>query len=128
MYVNVLLKVAYLLNIVILSPVLFVMYSDSADKTLRAFEGKVQNSDGLRLLVCALWSAIWMLSVLGLLFPRFFIPVLMLQVIYKFLYLSFYVAPQIKRGKVSSIPIGITISFVFIVLVYPVIIWLGCRG
>lgn len=61
-----LLRIAYIANIVILTPVLFSMFADGGQKSIRAFESKVPNSDGLRLLVASLWFAILVMSVIGL--------------------------------------------------------------
>ncbi|HIN66334.1 MAG TPA: hypothetical protein EYM95_16985, partial [Candidatus Obscuribacterales bacterium] len=55
------LKAAYALNVLILAPVLVSMYSD-VNAPIRALQGTIENSEGLRLLVASLWSAILLLS------------------------------------------------------------------
>lgn len=113
---------AYAANILILLPVLFSMFTDSGGKSIRAFQGRVENSEGLRLLVACLWSSILLLSCLGLICPERFVAVLMLQVVYKSLYLLLYILPKFRREGAGSIPGGLTASFVLIVIVYPVLI------
>lgn len=115
-------KVAYLLNIFILTPVLFSMYCDNDGSRIKAFQGTIKNSDGLRLLVASLWSAILILSIAGLFWPKLFLPVLMLQVIYKSLFLLTYCLPRVRTKKFDEIPMGLSISFLLIVLTYPIII------
>jgi hypothetical protein len=117
-----LLQIAYAANVIILAPVLVSMFSDGGAKKIRAFQGQVENSDGLRLLVAALWSAILLLSLAGLFQPRTFVVVLVLQVIYKLIYLLGYVLPRAKERGLKSIPAGLSLCFAAIVILWPVII------
>ncbi len=117
-----LLRLAYIANIVILTPVLFSMFADGGQKSIRAFQGTITNSDGLRLLVASLWFGILIMSVIGLWLPWQLMPLLGLQVIYKATYLLVYILPTIKNKGAKNIPWGVTISFVLIVLTYPFII------
>lgn len=122
------LKSAYILNIFILAPVLVAMYRDKNATSLRAFQGTVKNSEGLRLLVASLWSAILLLSIAGINWPKSMIPVLMLQVIYKSLFLLTYCLPRLKANRFDELPIGLSISFLFIVIAYPPVIIIGING
>lgn len=119
------LKVAYTLNVFILAPVLVSMYCDGDASPIRALQGTIKNSEGLRLLVASLWSAILILSIAGIFWPKLFLPVLMLQVIYKSLFLLTYCFPRVRARKYDEIPIGLSISFLLIVLTYPIIILYG---
>ena len=49
--------------------------------------------------------------------PLRYVPVLMMQVIYKSLWLLLYALPTLRRKK--PVPLGITISFAAIVLLWP---------
>ncbi|MBK7749466.1 MAG: hypothetical protein IPP57_10860 [Candidatus Obscuribacter sp.] len=118
-----LLRIAYIANIIILTPVLFSMFADGGQKSIRAFQGTVTNSDGLRLLVASLWFAILIMSIIGLWLPWQLMPLLGLQVIYKATYLFVYILPTIKNKGAKNIPWGVTMSFVLIILTYPFIIW-----
>ncbi len=115
-------KVAYALNVLILAPVLVSMYCDVDSSSIRAFQGTIKNSEGLRMLVVSLWSAILLLSLAGFFWPKLFLPVLMLQVIYKSLFLLIYCFPRLKARKVEEVPMGLSVSFLLIVLTYPIII------
>ena len=118
------LKAAYALNVLILAPVLVSIYSD-VNAPIRALQGTIEISEGLRLLVASLWSAILLLSLAGFFWPNLFIPVLILQVVYKSLFLLTYCIPKLRAGKVEDVPIGLSISFLLIVLTYPIAIFYG---
>jgi hypothetical protein len=109
------LQFAYLANLVILVPVavptLLGMY--------RTDEGRLVDGGGWRVLVGSLWSAILILSALGLAHPLVYSPVLLLQLIYKSAWLAVFVGPRMLRGEWGQLPRGITLSFVAIVLVWP---------
>lgn len=118
-----LLRAAYGLNILILLPVVYWMLSGSNSTGLQAFEFKVADSPGLRLLVASLWAAIMLCSLFGLAQPRAFVGVMLLQVIYKSLYLGLFIWPLVRSSGWSSAPLGVTISFILIVLLWPALIW-----
>lgn len=113
-----LLRIAYGANVVILVPVVWSMFFSGC--TTGVFEGKVADSEGLRLLVGSLWLAILLASVAGLAAPGFFAPVLLVQVVYKSVWLGAYVWPA---RDAAGIPLGISTIFAAIVLTYPVLFW-----
>ncbi len=116
------LKIAYGANILILVPVCWAMFAGQGVKSV--FNGAVDESAGLRLLVASLWAAILAASVAGLAFPRFFAPVLLIQIFYKALWLVVFVAPQLA-GSAQKVPSGIAICFAAIVTTYPFLFWFG---
>jgi hypothetical protein len=118
-----LLWLAYGFNILILIPVCYNMLVGSG--VTRVFEGRVAESAGLRLMVGSLWLSILVASVLGLLFPALFAPVLPIQVFYKSVWLLTFVLPLLRSGK--PVPVGISLVFLVIVLSYPVIFWAAMR-
>ena len=120
-----LLQIAYTANLIILVPVLLSMFSDCGAKQIRAFQSQVENSEGLRLLVASLWSAIFLLSIAGLFQPKTFVPLLMLQVLYKLIYLVSYIVPTARARGLHSIPQGLSLSFLLIVIVWPILIALS---
>jgi hypothetical protein len=61
-------------------------------------------------------------SVLGLFAPLVYAPLLLMQVIYKSLWLAVYAIPRLAARQLDEIPWGITVSFVVIVLTYPWVI------
>ncbi|MEM6555867.1 MAG: hypothetical protein AAF642_08340 [Pseudomonadota bacterium] len=119
------LRLPYLLNILILVPVCWAMYSGTGRTAV--FEGKVSWSDDLASLVAALWTAILVASLAGLVWPRLFVPLLLVQVIYKSLFLAIIIVPLARQGSLSAVPMGITVSFALIVLTYPWAIWMAWK-
>jgi hypothetical protein len=112
------LKLAYATNISILVPI-------GVPTVFRLFptdQGRFAESEGWRILVGALWTGILVLSVLGLFQPLRFSPVLLLQVIYKSIWLVLYALPRLVRGDANQIPWGIAGSFALIVLIWPFLI------
>jgi hypothetical protein len=114
----------YILNIFILVPICYSMFFGAG--VLNVFEGKVAESPGLRLLVGCLWASILVASILGLFRPAFFAPVILIQVIYKSLWLFAFILPLWIAGK--PFPNGISAVFVFIVLSYPFAFWMAARA
>jgi hypothetical protein len=116
------LQIAYIANILILVPTCWSMFSARGGQ--RVFEALVAESAGLRLLVASLWAAILAASVCGLFFPRFFAPLLLVQIFYKALWLGVFVIPLLLQSE-PKWPTGISICFALIVLSYPFLFWLG---
>jgi hypothetical protein len=116
-----LLKIAYAANILILVPVCWSMFTTQGTATV--FNGTVDESAGLRLLVGSLWTAILCASVAGLFAPQFFAPLLLVQIFYKSLWLLAFILPLILAGK--PWPFGIAACFAAIVVTYPFLFWFG---
>jgi hypothetical protein len=113
----------YIANIIILVPVglgtLFNLFPVSA--------GHFQESAGWRTIVGSLWIAILIGSIIGLAKPLIFSPLLLLQVIYKSLWLVVYLFPRLgslgdSLGNSGEIHWGIVIIFGLIVISYPFVI------
>lgn len=119
MEIGALLRLAYLANILILVPVCWAMFFGNAMASV--FQGTVTDSLGLRLLVGSLWAAILSASVFGLFMPVLFAPLLLVQIIYKALWLTLFVLPLVLAGKPA--PWGIASIFAAIVLTYPFVLW-----
>ena len=113
---------AYGANIFILVPVCYAILSG---KAANIFGPKVATSDGLALLVCSLWLGILAASVAGLIWPTFFAPLLLIQIVYTALWLGLFILPLLRQG--ADYPTGISMTFVLIVLTYPVLFWLSTR-
>ena len=116
---------AYVANIVILVPVTWSMLTSGG--TVGVFQGKLGDTPGLRLLVGSLWLAILLASIAGLVAPRFFVPVLLVQIVYKATWLLVFVLPLGLRSGWNDVPAGIAITFAAIVVTYPIIAWFGLR-
>ncbi|MEM6957686.1 MAG: hypothetical protein AAF411_00800 [Myxococcota bacterium] len=116
--------VPFILNVLILVPVCAAMLFGNGERTV--FEGIAPPSEALRLMVGSLWTAILAASALGCIFPRFFAPVVLLQIVYKALWLLLFAWPQWRSG--ATVPTGITVCFFFIVATYPIFFALATRA
>ena len=121
-----LLRLAYAANILILVPICWGMFFGSG--VAGVFEGKVAESQGLRLLVGSLWFAILLGSIIGLAAPRFFAPIILVQIVYKSLWLLAFVLPLVMAGKSGEVPWGIATTFILIVAIYPFLYWFSGVG
>lgn len=72
--------------------------------------------------VGAFWCAIAMLSVCGLVWPRQFAVVLLVQLVYKATWLAVIALPALLRGRGDTIPGGIAVFFAVWVAVLPLVI------
>jgi hypothetical protein len=115
------LRFAYAANIIILVPIVATMASSNG--VARVFEGRVDDSTGLRLLVGSLWFAILLGSVAGLRWPDFFAPLILVQIVYKSTWLALFVLPLVANGRSGDVPWGISVTFMAIVLIYPLLFW-----
>lgn len=114
-----LLLLPYIANIVILIPVAL----GSLTGLLPISRGHFPESAGWRTITGSLWTAILACSIAGLFQPVVFAPVLLLQVIYKTVWLGYYVAPRLKDADSrKEIHWGIAVSFLLIVISYPFLI------
>ena len=114
-----LLLIPYFANIVILVPVAF----GSLTGLLPISRGHFPESPGWRTITGSLWTAILVCSIAGLFYPIIFAPILLLQVIYKTVWLVFYVLPRLRNADSrKEIHWGIAVSFLLIVIFYPLVI------
>jgi hypothetical protein len=111
-------RIAYALNILVLVPVV----AATLFKVFAADQGRFAESSGWRILAGGHWLAILLLSIVGLFWPVRFAPVLIHQLIYKVTWLLYYALPQASRHEWNKIPLGMTISFIGIVLFWPFVI------
>lgn len=112
----------YVVNLLMLVPVAGAMLL-TADGGLRSvFEGKVADAPGLRLMILGFWLAVLVGSVFGLYEPRRWAPLLVVQVVYKSVWLLAFALPAWRAGGAAAVPLGIAASFLFIVCTYPVAI------
>jgi hypothetical protein len=112
----------YLLNILVLIPVGVITLFGGSSAVRLVFEGKSPESAGIRTILGSLWTAILIGSVIGLFHPVSMSPLLLIQVIYKSLWLVVFVLPLVLRGKSNAVPWGVAGTFLFIVVTYPWVI------
>ncbi len=114
-----LLLIPYIANIVILVPVAL----GSLTGLLPISRGHFPESAGWRTITGSLWTAILICSIAGLFYPVIFAPILLLQVIYKSVWIIFYVLPRLKTEESrKEIHLGITVTFLTIIIFYPMFI------
>lgn len=113
------LKLIYVANIIVagwigISSMFFPRFS-----SVTIFQNSYQNTELIRLVGC-LWMAIALLSIFGLWQPLKFSPVLVLQLVYKGLWLIIVAFPAIKNNE--NYPSGMAAFFLIWVLILPFII------
>jgi hypothetical protein len=113
------LYVPYLFNILILVPIGLMTLFGGARGGQIACEGKFPESEGFRTILGSLWTAILIGSLLGLIYPVAMSPLLLIQTIYKTLWLLVYVVPRLASGRSRQVPRGISLTFSAIVVSYP---------
>jgi hypothetical protein len=116
------LVLAYLFNIIVLIPIgLMTMLGGEKGGQL-ACQRKFPESEGFRTILGSLWTAILIGSVLGLFFPITMSVLLLIQVLYKALWLLVYAMPRMLNQRTNEVPWGIASTFLIIIVTYPWII------
>ncbi len=116
------LHVPYIFNIFVLIPIGLLTLLGGEKGGQLACQGKFPESEGFRTILGSLWTAILIGSVLGLFFPITMSALLLIQVIYKTLWLMVYAMPRILKQRSNEIPWGIALTFLLIVVSYPWVI------
>jgi len=113
------LYIIYIANILVAGwiSITSLFYPERAVMTV--FENNFAYSESIRL-VGALWFAIFILSILGLIFPQKMSLVLVFQLIYKSSWLLFAALPAMMNNQ--AYPRGMVVFFVIWVLVLPFVI------
>lgn len=117
-----LLLLPYTFNIILLIPVGLLTLFRGATGCRWVFQGKFPESEGIRTILGSLWTAILLGSILGLFYPVPMSPLLLIQVIYKTIWLLVFVLPRWLAGRGDEVPLGITATFLVIVVSYPWVI------
>ena len=113
------LLILYIINILILIPVAL----GSLTGLLPISKGHFPESPGWRTMTASLWTAILVCSIAGLFHPIVFAPILLLQVIYKSVWLVVYVLPRLRNADSrKEIHWGIVVPFLLIAIIYPLVI------
>ena len=109
----------YIFNILVLIPVGLLTLLGGERGGQLACQKKFSESEGFRTILGSLWTAILLGSILGLVFPVQMSSLLLIQVIYKSLWLLVFVKPRLSKLEISEVPSGIALVFLVIVLSYP---------
>lgn len=113
------LQLVYIANILVAGYIGIVSLFYPKVSAINIFQNVYPSTDALRLVGC-LWLAIALLSVLGLWRPVAMSPVLILQLIYKGLWLLTVAVPAIQQQQ--DYPSGMAFFFLVWVLVLPFVI------
>ena len=116
------LVLAYIFNIIVLIPIGLMTMLGGAKGGQLACQSKFPESEGFRTILGSLWTAILIGSVLGLFFPITMSVLLLIQVIYKTLWLLVYAMPRMLNKHSNEVPWGIASVFFVIIVTYPWII------
>ncbi len=116
------LVLAYIFNIILLIPIGLMTILGGEKGGQLACQSKFPESEGFRTLLGSLWTAILIGSVLGLFFPITMSALLLIQVIYKTLWLLVYALPRMLNQRSNEVPWGIASTFLIIIMIYPWII------
>lgn len=119
--------IPYVVNILILVPVVAGLIRHPAGEALAAFGG-IADAPSLRMLVASLWAGVLVVSALALMDPVRFWPVLVFQVIYKALFILIWVLPIWMGRAEEVIPAGPTAVFLFIIALWPFFIVAALRS
>lgn len=119
--------IPYVLNILILVPVVLMLVRHPEGAPLAGFGG-VPDAPSLRMLIASLWGGVLVISALALMDPVRFWPVLVFQVIYKSLFILLWVLPIWLGRSEGVIPSGPTAVFLFIIAVWPFFIVAAWRS
>lgn len=112
----------YIFNIFVLIPIGLLTLLGGEKGGQLACQGKFPESEGFRTILGSLWTAILIGSVLGLFFPITMSALLLIQVIYKTLWLLVYAMPRMLKQRSKEVPWGIALTFLVIVVSYPWVI------
>ena len=109
----------YIFNILVLIPIGLLTLLGGERGGQLACQKKFPESEGFRTILGSLWTAILLGSILGLVFPVQMSSLLLIQEIYKSLWLLVFVKPRLSKLEISEVPSGIALVFLVIVLSYP---------
>ncbi len=118
------LRVVYAANIVVAGWVGLTSLLSPSSAFTAVFSGAVSGEGSLlavRLVGC-LWTAIAVMSAMGLIWPSGLVAVLLVQLIYKGVWLLVVAGPMAWRGETDRLPLGMTWFFVVWVVALPWII------
>ncbi len=113
------LKLVYLANILVAGWISISCLFTPRKAVATIFSNAITYSDAIRL-VGALWAGIFILSILGMFFPKRMAVVLLFQLVYKGIWLLVVAVPAIFAKK--AYPEGMAVFFVIWCLLLPFVI------
>ncbi len=113
------LKIIYVANIIVAGWISITSIFNPDKSAITVFQNTYQSTEVIRLVGC-LWFSIAILSILGLWRPISFSPILLVQLIYKGVWILVVVLPSIKNDE--TYPTGMALFFLIWVLILPFVI------
>ncbi|MGV3483641.1 MAG: hypothetical protein ACO1RT_04385 [Planctomycetaceae bacterium] len=117
-----LLQIGYVVDAVFTAPVAWVMLFGNDRAAHWLFGDGLPASHSIRTTLGSLWMAILICSAAGVALPLVMAPVLILQLIYKTLWIVLFAIPRWLAGRREEVPLRVAGVFAAYVLVYPWII------
>jgi hypothetical protein len=117
-----LLQAAYLIDAVVTTPLVIALLTRNRVWTATLLGQSVPADPSFRIMVGAIWAALMTCATLGVLFPNAMAPVLLVQLIYKGLWLAVFAVPRWMRGRSDEVSWKIAALFGTYVGIYPWII------
>jgi len=117
-----LLQVAYLIDAIVTAPIALSMLIGSGSWVARLTGEAMPGNADVRTLLGSLWGGLLVCLVVGIFFPVAMLPVLLLQLVYKGLWLLTFAIPRWASGRFADVPLRLSGLFAGYVLVYPWVI------
>jgi hypothetical protein len=116
-----LLRLIYLANILVAGTVGWMSLFDPSRSAMVVFSGTTEPNIPMRI-VGSFWLTIALLSLAGLISPVRFSVVLLVQLIYKAIWLLAIAIPAVLTNRIDLIPVEIAIFFLIWVVILPFVI------
>jgi len=116
------LRIVYSSNILVAGTISIITLAFNSFATENLF-GDVATESNSSYITGSFWTAITICSILGLFFPYSFSPILIIQIIYKSLYLFRKFLPDLISGNIGEKnTIGMSIFFLVWIILLPIIV------
>lgn len=113
--------VAYLANVIVAGVVGYYSLFAARTAAQKIFEGMAEASSVMKI-TGSFWLAIAVLSAVGIFYPLQMSVILLVQFVYKGLWLTTVAAPALIRAERRPIPLGVAAFFLVWVIVLPFVI------
>ena len=116
------LQIGFVVDAIVTAPIALVTLFGHERAARFLFQDSLPASDSIRMILGSLWMAVFCCSLAGVALPLTMSPILVLQLIYKGLWLALFAIPRWFSGRRAEIPCRLAVLFIAFILVYPWII------
>lgn len=116
------LRIAYLVDAAVTAPIALSALLGNRPLYEALLGEPMPRPDSTRTILGSLWTALLICLVTGIFRPFEFWPVLVLQLVYKVLWLSAFVIPRLASGRTAEVSWKLASLFAAYLLIYPWII------